>query len=106
MPNATSKRGTTDPQSAVTPARTCALVGSLALGLLMVAAAPLQAQTVVISQVSGGGGASGAPYRQDFVELHNVGQAPVVLDGLSLQYAAPSGFQTFGENPITPLAGT
>ena len=83
------------------------LVGSLALGLLMAAAAPLQAQTVVISQVSGGdGGASGAPYRQDFVELHNVGQAPVVLDGLSLQYAAPSGFQTFGENAITPLTGT
>ena len=45
MPNVTVMRGPTDPQSAVTPARMCALIGSLALGLLRAAAAPLQAQT-------------------------------------------------------------
>ena len=34
---------------------------------------------VVISQVYGGGGNSGAPYTHDFVELFNRGSAPVSL---------------------------
>ena len=65
MTNATRKRGATDPQSDVTPARTCALVGSAALGLLLAAAAPLQAQTPTacvpthtIAQVQGNGATS------------------------------------------------
>ncbi len=44
--------------------------------------------SVVISQVYGGGGAAGATYSHDFVELHNRTTAAVDLSGWSLQYAA------------------
>lgn len=43
---------------------------------------------VVISQVYGGGGNSGAPYNQDFVELYNKSTTTVSLGGMSLQYAS------------------
>lgn len=46
---------------------------------------------VVISQVYGGGGNSGAPFRNDFVELLNRGTEPVTLSGWSLQYASANG---------------
>ncbi len=61
---------------------------------------PLQAMTVDlrISQVYGGGGNTGAPYTHDFIEIFNAGQAPVSLDGLSLQYASPTGTGLFGAN--------
>lgn len=46
---------------------------------------------VVISQVYGGGGNSGAVYRNDFVELFNRGTNAVQLDGWSVQYASAAG---------------
>jgi Lamin Tail Domain len=46
---------------------------------------------LVISQIFGGGGTSGAPYRNDFVELHNRGTTPMSLSGLSLQYTSSAG---------------
>jgi DNA/RNA endonuclease G (NUC1) len=57
---------------------------------------------VVISQVSGGGGNSGAQYKSDFIELFNRGTAPVSLSGWSVQYASASG-TTWA---VTPLSGT
>jgi hypothetical protein len=42
--------------------------------------------SVVISQVYGGGGAVGAQYRNDFIELHNVGGTTVSLAGWTVQY--------------------
>ncbi len=42
---------------------------------------------LVIAQVFGGGGNSGAPFSNDFVEIKNRGQSPVNLGGKSLQYA-------------------
>jgi uncharacterized protein len=51
---------------------------------------------VVISQVYGGGGNSGAPYTHDFIELFNRGGASVSLDGWSLQYASATGTGNFG----------
>ncbi len=51
---------------------------------------------VVISQVYGGGGNTGAPYTHDFIELFNTGTAPVSLNGLSLQYTSASGTGNFG----------
>ncbi|MGY4892098.1 UNVERIFIED_CONTAM: nuclease [Xanthomonas axonopodis] len=57
---------------------------------------------VVISQVYGGGGNSGATLRSDFIELHNIGGAPVSLDGWSVQYASAAGSSW----QVTPLAGT
>jgi predicted extracellular nuclease len=43
---------------------------------------------VVISQVFGGGGNSGAPIRNDFIELFNAGKTAVNLAGWSVQYAS------------------
>ncbi len=49
-----------------------------------------------LSQVYGGGGNSGAPYKHDFIEIFNAGTAAVSLDGLSLQYASATGAGNFG----------
>lgn len=56
---------------------------------------------VVISQVYGGGGNSGATYRNDFIELFNRGTAPVSLAGWSVQYASAAGSSW----QVTPLSG-
>ncbi|MFT3926179.1 MAG: lamin tail domain-containing protein [Myxococcales bacterium] len=45
---------------------------------------------VVISQVYGGGGNTGAMIGNDFIELHNRGAAPASLSGWSVQYASSS----------------
>jgi predicted extracellular nuclease len=74
---------------------------------LMLVALPMQsAQAVspdiVISQVYGGGGNSGATLTNDFIELFNRGTAAVDVSGWSVQYASSSGtsWQT------TALSGT
>ncbi|MBI3959614.1 MAG: lamin tail domain-containing protein [Chloroflexi bacterium] len=46
---------------------------------------------VVISQIYGGGGNSGADYTHDFIELFNRGASPVSLAGWSVQYASATG---------------
>lgn len=61
---------------------------------------------VVISQVYGGGGNSGAPLKNDFVELFNKGTTTVSLTGLSVQYASATGTGNFGANPVTALSGS
>lgn len=60
------------------------------LGLLFFTALASNAQ-VVISQVYGGGGNSGATYTHDFVELFNKGTASVDISGYSIQYASAAG---------------
>jgi len=53
------------------------------------------AETVVISQVYGGGGNTGATYDQDFVELHNVTSSAVSIGGWTVQYQGTgSGWST------------
>ena len=52
--------------------------------------------SIVISQVYGGGGNSGAPYNADFVELFNRGSVPAPLTGWSIQYASATGTGAFG----------
>jgi len=66
--------------------------------------APLQAQ-VVISQVYGGGGNSGAPYQNDFVELFNAGASAQSLLGWSVQYTSATGTGTFSSGK-TNLSGS
>ena len=61
------------------------------------------ADHVVINQAYGGGGNSGAEYKNDFVELYNPTNKDVSLDGWSIQYAAKD--KGFGNNN-TPLSGT
>ena len=46
---------------------------------------------LVISQVYGGGGNSGATLRNDFIELFNPGGASVTLTGWSVQYTSSAG---------------
>ncbi|MES2812907.1 MAG: T9SS type A sorting domain-containing protein [Bacteroidota bacterium] len=46
---------------------------------------------VVISQVYGGGGNTGATYTHDFVELYNKGAVAVDISGWSVQYASAAG---------------
>jgi hypothetical protein len=53
--------------------------------------AALVSPDLVISQVYGGGGNSGAPYTNDFVELFNRGSSAVQLQGYSIQYASDTG---------------
>jgi uncharacterized protein (TIGR03437 family) len=43
---------------------------------------------IVISQIFAGGGNSGAPYRNDFIEIFNAGSSTVSLAGWSVQYAS------------------
>ncbi len=49
------------------------------------------ANAVRISQVYGGGGNSGATYKNDFIELFNSGSSAVSLAGWSVQYASAAG---------------
>ncbi|HLU44113.1 MAG TPA: lamin tail domain-containing protein [Natronosporangium sp.] len=63
---------------------------------------PVMDPPVVISQVYGGGGNSGATYTHDFIELLNRSDAPVDLTGWSVQYASAAGTSW----QVTPLSGT
>lgn len=82
-----------------------ALAGGLATaGLLLI---PTGAQAispdVIITEVYGGGGNTGAPYTHDYVEIYNAGPEAVDVTGWSVQYGSASG--TMGNNRTT-LAGT
>ena len=55
---------------------------------------------VVISQVYGGGGNAGAQWKNDFIELRNVGNSPINLAGWSVQYASATG-TTWTPTPLT-----
>lgn len=46
---------------------------------------------IVISQVYGGGGNSGATYKNDFIELYNRGSAAVNVSTWSVQYSSAAG---------------
>lgn len=46
---------------------------------------------VVISQIYGGGGNTGAPFTHDFVELFNTTSSPIDISGWTLQYASATG---------------
>ncbi len=67
----------------------------------------VEEEKIVISQIFGGGGNSGAPYRNDFIEIFNAGNTPVSLAGWSIQYASAtaSSWSTTPLNPITLSPG-
>lgn len=56
---------------------------------------------VVISEVYGGGGNSGAPYTNDFIELYNHGATAVDLTGWSVQYASSGGTSWTNKTNLT-----
>ena len=82
------------------------IVGLLAVvALLQIGGSqPLRASAsgVVVSQVYGGGGNSGATYTNDFIELYNAGSTTVDLTGWTVQYASSAGSSW----QKTSLAGT
>src|ERR1043166_4510472 len=59
--------------------------------------------TLVISQVYGGGGNSGATYTNDFIELFNLGSSPVDVTGWSVQYASATGTGSWSVTPLTSV---
>ncbi len=61
---------------------------------------------LLISQVYGGGGNSGATYRYDFVELYNPTSAAVDLSTWSIQYASTTGPSGGGAYAVANLSGT
>jgi DNA/RNA endonuclease G (NUC1) len=77
---------------------------SVLLVLCFLSLAPFAhaASDVVISQIYGGGGNSGATYKNDFIELFNRGTSTVSLAGWSVQYASSAG-STW---QVTPLSGS
>lgn len=76
------------------------LAGAAALALAAAGAAALipgaahavdLTSNVVISEVYGGGGNTGAPYQNDFIELYNHGSSAQSVAGWSVQYASSTG---------------
>jgi predicted extracellular nuclease len=61
------------------------------------------ATSVLINEVYGGGGNSGATYTNDFIELTNRSDAAVSLDGWSVQYHSGGATGTW---QVTPLSGS
>src|SRR3990172_897386 len=67
------------------------LVISLALAVPGVKTVEAVSPDIVISQVYGGGGNSGATLKNDFIELYNLGTSAVDVTGWTVQYASTSG---------------
>ncbi len=80
------------------------VAGMLLPGVPLSAATIAQAASpnVVISQVYGGGGNSGATLKNDFIELFNLSAGPVDLTNWSVQYASSAGSSW----QVTSLSGT
>jgi uncharacterized protein len=82
------------------PART--LLATVLAALAIATPASAASPDIVISQVYGGGGNTGATLRNDFIELFNRGTEPVPVGGWSVQYAPASGTTW----QVTTLTGT
>ncbi len=77
------------------------LIAALAVSILpgsLVQPALAVSPDIVISEVYGGGGNSGAPYTHDYIELRNIGGAAASLAGNSIQYASAAGAGFLGAN--------
>jgi len=62
---------------------------------------PAAATHIVISEVYGGGGNTGATYKNDFIELYNPGNTAVDLTGWSVQYLNATGTGTWAKTDLT-----
>lgn len=60
---------------------------------------------IVISQVYGGGGNTGAPFKKDFVELHNRGSTSVDVSAWSIQYAGSGATSAWQKTALTGSIG-
>jgi predicted extracellular nuclease len=86
-------------------ATTSVFLGAAALALATPAFAV--SPDIVISQVYGGGGNSGATLTNDFIEIFNRGVAAVDVTGWSVQYASASGstWQVTALSGVIPAGG-
>ncbi|HEY3501585.1 MAG TPA: lamin tail domain-containing protein [Actinocatenispora sp.] len=79
-----------------------ALTTAAGLTLAFVGTASATSADVVVGQVYGGGGNSGATYTNDYVQLVNRGGTAVDLSGWSVQYASAGGTSW----QVTTLSGS
>jgi 5'-nucleotidase len=82
-------------------------VGTALIGGMLVPTAAIAAPDgsgVVINEVYGGGGNSGATYTNDFIELYNAGDTAQSLDGWSVQYRSSGG--SGAATGVTALTGS
>jgi uncharacterized protein len=87
----------------IRPQRTLRTIFVLSVLLLTIVTGALAVSpNVVISQVYGGGGNTGATYKNDFIELYNRGSVAITLNGWSVQYASAAGTSW----AVTNLTGT
>ncbi len=63
---------------------------------------PSPTSGIVISQIFGGGGNAGAPFRNDFIEIFNGTNASVNLSGWSVQYASATA-STWSVTPLSSV---
>ncbi|MEK4062157.1 MULTISPECIES: 5'-nucleotidase C-terminal domain-containing protein [Paenibacillus] len=84
------------------------LITGIALPAPQTASAAEDNSSPVISQVYGGGGNSGAKYKNDFIELYNPTDTAVDLTGWKVRYAAAGASSNFEdkEKMFTPLSGS
>ncbi len=75
----------------VSPSSGIALGGTIAGNVAITDNEVAPVAAVVISQVYGGGGNAGAPFRSDFVELKNNSSSTVSLATWSVQYTSSAG---------------
>jgi hypothetical protein len=78
------------------------LLALLCALLVLPAAAHASASGVVVSQIYGGGGNTGASFKNDYVELFNAGANSVDVSGWTVQYATAAGTSW----QATPLSGS
>jgi uncharacterized protein (TIGR03437 family) len=70
---------------------------------LLISGNPVQQSAQIrVTQIYGGGGNSGAPFRNDFIEIFNSGTTPVSLAGWSVQYASATA-STWSVTPLTAV---
>ncbi len=82
---------------------TLALVTGVTVGVPVTASAAVVADAdLVINEVYGGGGNSGATYTNDFVELYNKGTDAIDLSSYAIQYASSGGTSY----QVTTLSGS
>lgn len=63
---------------------------------------PDSSPQIVIRQIFGGGGNSGAPFRNDFIEIFNRGTTAVNVAGWTVQYASATA-STWSVTPLTSV---
>ena len=83
------------------------LFSLLALPLAAASARGSGSGSIVVGELYGAGGNSGAAYADDYVELFNRGASPVAIDGWTLQYAsaASTSWQSTALSGTIPAGG-